>query len=148
MRRDASEAIGQLITDKTSGRPYVFVIMSYRKRYDLFKQVQAIAGEFGLACIRADDIEGSGQDLLGKVHLLIERAEIVVAEISDSSANVFYEVGYAVALQKPPVLLIEGRKKVPTDLLGKEVIRHDGSRQADKQFEDRVRQALQFFART
>jgi hypothetical protein len=73
---------------------------------------------------------------------LIERAELVIAEISVPSANVFYEVGYAVAMQKPPLLVIEEGVEVPTDLKGLSVIQYSGSREAMEIFDRRLSEHL------
>src|SRR5262250_1329054 len=37
----------------------------------------------------------------------IETAQIVIAEITPTNENVFYEVGYAHALKKPTILLVD-----------------------------------------
>lgn len=110
----------------TQGRPYIFVIMSYKEeKKRLYDSISKIARErFNVACIRADEVTSSGYDLLAKIHHLISRAELVIAEISEWSPNVFYEIGYAVGVQKPPLLLIAKGKKIPTDLKGLEVIEY------------------------
>jgi hypothetical protein len=136
-----SAAIGQIVSDLTAGRPFVFMVMPYGEKYPVFLAVQrAVEATLGLACLRADHAKASGHDLLSKIHLLLERAELVIAEISPTSQpdptspNVFYEIGYAKALQKPLLLLIEEGQAVPTDLKGLEVIRYSGSRSSFEQF--------------
>src|SRR4030042_6403690 len=111
-----SYAIGRIVEELTPGKPYVFVIMPYRKKWSFFEHIQkTVEQTVGLACIRADNVPGAGHDLLAKIHLLIERADMVIAEISTHSPNVFYEVGYAVAAQKSLLLLVEQGIEVPTD---------------------------------
>ena len=120
--------IPDFIRAKTGGRPHVFVLMSFGARFEFYESIKKrVEQDVGLACLRADDVPAAGHDLLGKIHILIERAEIVIADITDDNPNVFYEVGYSRALKKPMVLLVEGSKDVPTDLRGLEVIRF-GSR--------------------
>lgn len=118
----------------THGRPYVFVIMAYHESKKAVSDCihEVVTRDCRLACIRADEVPSAGHDLLAKIHLLIERAELVIAEITDPrpnqpSANVFYEIGYAVCLKKHPLLLIQARKKVPTDLKGLELIEYENS---------------------
>lgn len=141
--------IGQIVSSLTQGRPFVFMIMPYGEKYELFLQVRkAVEETLGLACIRADDAKASGHDLLAKIHLLLERADLVIAEISPTdgpnptSPNVFYEIGYAHALRKPLLLIVERGKKVPTDLSGLEVIPHGGSRAAFERFDADFREHL------
>ena len=118
--------VGIPIREKTQGRPHVFVLMPYGKRKNFYKAMkERVERDVGLACLRADDVPAAGHDLLGKIHLLIERAEIIIADITDANPNVFYEVGYSTALKKPMVLLVEATQTVPTDLRGLEVIRHE-----------------------
>ncbi|MCE5237532.1 hypothetical protein LLH23_03465 [bacterium] len=115
------------LAELTGGRPFVFVIMGYGDRQLLYERVAAVVrDEFGIECLRADEIKNAGYDLLSKIHWLIEHAEAVVAEISVTSQNVFYEVGYAVASNKSPLLLVEKSKakKIPTDLKGLEKIEY------------------------
>jgi hypothetical protein len=109
----------------TGGRPNLFVVMAYGGRWEIYQTIKQVAeSEFGLACIRADELGSSGYDLLTKVHLLITRSERVIAEISEPSVNVFYEVGYAVGVQKPPLLLIQDDREVPVDPRRLEVVRY------------------------
>jgi hypothetical protein len=134
---------GRIIEELTQGKPYVFVAMPFNSRWPLFERIErAVWQAVGLRAIRADQVPGAGQDLLAKVHLLIERAELVIAEISEPRENVFYEVGYAVGVQKPPLLLIEEGVGVPTDLKGRELISYSGSRQAMEIFDKRLSEHL------
>jgi hypothetical protein len=141
--------IGQIINGLTQGRPFVFMIMPYGERYELFLHVRkAVEETLGIACLRADHARASGHDLLSKIHLLLERADLVIADISatsrpnPTSPNVFYEIGYAKALQKPLLLLVQQDEEVPTDLRGLEVIRHGGSRSAFEHFNIELREHL------
>jgi len=119
--------VRDMVQTLTGGRPYVFVIMAYSgEREGVYQCIADVTDtEFGVGCIRADHVNSSGYDLLAKIHYLIRRAEVVIAEISEWSPNVFYEIGYAVASQKPPLLVIERNKPVPTDLKGLELIEYD-----------------------
>lgn len=136
-------AIGRFIEEHVRGKPFVFVIMPYEEKYEFFLQIQRIVREaVGLKCIRADDVHGSGFNLLSKIHNLVDRAELVIAEISRHSPNVFYEVGYAVGIQKPILLLAEEGAEIPTDLKGLEMIEYGGSKMAMEIFEKRLNEHL------
>ena len=136
----ADIGIADFIRAKTGGRPHVFVLMSFGARYDFYARLkQRVEQEVGVACLRADDVPAAGHDLLGKIHTLIERAEVVIADISDGNPNVFYEVGYSNALKKSMVLLVEGNKDVPTDVRGLEVIRF-GTRESANALDQLIEQ--------
>ena len=142
-RQEPSGAIGSIISELTGGNPWVFMVMPFREKFAFFKQIEEIVrDEVGLACIRADMVSASGYDLLAKIHLLIERAELVLAEITAPNPNVFYELGYAIGVQKPVVLLVEKGVDVPTDLKGREVIDYVESQEAWRVFEARLREHL------
>jgi nucleoside 2-deoxyribosyltransferase len=59
---------------------------------------------------RADQVYGPGS-IIEDVIRGIETAQIVIAEITPTNENVFYEVGYAHALKKPTILLANKDKK-------------------------------------
>lgn len=135
-----------MIQALTGGRPYVFMIVSFtEKRRTLYEHAAEVAeDELGVACIRADQVPSSGYDLLAKVHLLIQRAELVIADISIMSPNVFYEIGYAVGVQKPPVLLAERAKEIPADLRGLEVVEFDDTMDGSDVFKRDLGDHLRF----
>jgi hypothetical protein len=54
----------------------------------------------------------------------IRRAEVIVADITGSNANVFYELGLAHALGKEVVLLAQGTEQPPFDLSTSRLLRY------------------------
>ncbi|MFA5414402.1 MAG: hypothetical protein WC295_02810 [Methanoregula sp.] len=120
--------LDDMIYKLTKGRPFIFIAMKYNSKERIHEIIKsAVEKEFGMACIRADDVKSAGFDLLAKIQKLIERAEIVIADISVDSPNVFYEIGYAVGKDKSPIILVDSKrkKKVPVDLQGLEVLRYE-----------------------
>jgi hypothetical protein len=84
--------IAALIARAAGQRPYVFVAMPFGSKALIFERISKVVEEsIGFGCLRADDIRGSGFDLLNKIHAAIERSELVIAELSEPNANVFYE---------------------------------------------------------
>ncbi len=115
-----------VVRHATGGRHYCFAVVSFRESFAFFERIRAIvASETGFACIRADDVHGTGEDLREKIHDAIRAAEFVVADISQASPNIFYEVGYSVASGKRLLLLAREKVAIPTDLRGVEVIRYE-----------------------
>ncbi len=135
------------LREKTQGRPYVFVIMAYKSRYPLFKQIRkAVEEELGYACIRADNMTRTGKLLLPQIHFLIDQAEFVIAEMSENNANVFYEVGYADANGKPILPLIQRGsktdKKPPSNLTGHLFLKYSDSAAGTEAFNRELRRDL------
>lgn len=52
----------------------------------------------------------------------VAEAALVIAEITPLNANVFYEVGYADAMNKPLVILAQAGAKLPVDIQGYRVV--------------------------
>lgn len=132
------------IQNITNGRPFVFVIMPYDFKWDFYEHhIKKVTENLtGLKCIRADDVLRAGGDLLEKIHLLIKEAEIIIADISIDSANVYYEVGYAKAIKKEILLIAIEGKEIPTDLKGLEIIRYRENREGVEFFDNQLNEHL------
>jgi nucleoside 2-deoxyribosyltransferase len=60
--------------------------------------------------------EALKRKVLERVYNQIAKADIIVAEMTGRNANVFYETGYAHALNKRVVLLTQNANDIPFDL--------------------------------
>ncbi|MCA9055465.1 MAG: hypothetical protein KDA75_16605 [Planctomycetaceae bacterium] len=117
------ETVGQLIRETTDGRPFIFVIIDYKKKDFFWQSLRSIVeSETNHLCVRALEAGASGHSLLDKIHHMIDRAELIIAEITTDSPNVFYEIGYTIGRNRPLLLLAEEGVPVPTDLKGYELI--------------------------
>ena len=80
----------------------------------------------GFDVLRIDEVNRPGiifQDIQRK----IEDAKVVIAEITAPNQNVYYEVGYAHALNKPTILLAQRGKELPFEVRSYPVIFYDDS---------------------
>ncbi len=80
----------------------------------------------GLKVIRIDEVAGPGI-IFEDIKRQIAEARIVIAEITAPNQNVFYELGYAHALNKPTILLAQRGKQLPFDIQSYRVIFYDDS---------------------
>src|SRR5688572_6266796 len=58
----------------------------------------------------------------------IQKADVIVADVTNGSPNVWYELGYAQALRKPTMLLLSTKAigaSIPSDLTGSHMIVYD-----------------------
>jgi hypothetical protein len=109
-------------------KPQVFVAMQFGQPFDTLYQevIEPGTRSLGLNAVRIDEIAGPGiifQDIKDQ----IAEAKIVIAEITAPNQNVFYELGYAHALNKPTILLAQRGKELPFDIRSYRVIFYDDS---------------------
>lgn len=99
-------------------RPILFVVMQFSEDYNnLYKEViKPVAEEVGFECIRGDEFFTSSP-ILSDIITSIKESKAIIAEITPDNPNVFYEIGYAHAINKPTILLCERkREKLPFDI--------------------------------
>lgn len=69
----------------------------------------------GYSCLRADHIRLPGSVVLQVSELLV-RAELVIADLTGSNANVFYELGIRHAIGRPFIQLVQVNDEIPFDV--------------------------------
>lgn len=83
---------------------------------DIYKLgIKASAEEAGAYCERVDE-QYYQERILERIYNQIATADIIVADMSSRNPNVFYETGYAHALNKKVILLVSKSKDIPFDL--------------------------------
>ncbi len=97
--------------------PKAFVIMQFTPPYNELHEevIKKVCDEFKIQAVRADDTFGPGLIIADIIKDLYESL-IVIAEISPSNPNVYYELGYAHAINKPTILIAEKGTKLPFDV--------------------------------
>ncbi|MEU2614260.1 hypothetical protein ABZ570_22165 [Micromonospora sp. NPDC007271] len=97
-----------------------------RKRSDqvLKHVIRPVVEERGFVAVRGDEIERGG---LITSHVLdrIIRNDLVIADLTDQNANVFYELAVRHALRKPFVQLMAKGQQLPFDVQGMRTIMVD-----------------------
>ena len=91
--------------------------------------IKKLCEETRIDAVRADEIYGPGiiiKDVVDR----IAKSQVVIADISPTNPNVYFEVGYALALGKPIILLAQRRgpeTSLPFDLSAFRVLFYDDS---------------------
>lgn len=103
-----------------SGRQFLdtcFVMMPFGPWMDAYYRevyVPAIR-EAGMEPVRADELFSTGS-VIEQIWEQISRAKVLLADLTDKNANVFYELGLAHAANKPVVFTTGSLDDVPFDL--------------------------------
>ncbi|GAI00370.1 unnamed protein product [marine sediment metagenome] len=94
-----------------------FVVMpfdkAYRSVYD--EAIKSSVRRTGLSCKRADDIFGVSP-IVSDIWEYINKARLIIADLTDRNPNVFYEVGLSHTLGKKVILLAQKTQDVPFDI--------------------------------
>ena len=127
----------------TAEPPTSFVVMQFTKPYnELYSEViQPICEEFGITAIRADETYGPGIIISDIARQIIE-ASLVVAEITPVNPNVYYEVGYAHALNKQTILIAEKGTDLPFDVSPFRVLFYENTIEGKRCVEEGFRKHL------
>ena len=122
-------------------KPTAFVVMQYGKNYDdlYYDVILKVCEKNGYNVYRADEGVGTGL-ILNDIIESIKNSSIIIADISPNNPNVFYEIGFSHALNKPTILLNEKniRDHLPFDVSGFRTIFYDNSIGGKKEVEDKL----------
>lgn len=101
----------------TKPKPFIFVLMPFDQSFDdIYKfGIKGAAQDVGAYAERIDE-QIFTEGILDRVFNQINKADVVVADMTGRNANVFYEVGYAHALGKIVLLLTQDAADIPFDL--------------------------------
>ncbi|HEY4072475.1 MAG TPA: hypothetical protein VGM52_05155 [Herbaspirillum sp.] len=78
---------------------------------------RSVAKEFGLECVRIDEVEDSGK-ISEQILERLAESKYVVCDLTGSRPNCYYETGFAHALGKEVILLAHKNESVHFDLAG------------------------------
>jgi nucleoside 2-deoxyribosyltransferase len=98
-------------------KPFVFVLMPFDNQFDdVYKLgIKATCEDLNTYCERLDE-QIFEENMLERIYNQINKADIIVADLTGKNANVFYETGYAHALNKKVILLTKSADDIPFDL--------------------------------
>lgn len=104
-------------------KPKAFVLMPFAPEFDeiYVHLIQQGVNEAGFDVLRADDLL-SQNNILKDILNSIITSELIVADLTGSNPNVYYELGIAHAFKKPVILLTQDIGELPFDLRSYRVI--------------------------
>lgn len=125
-------------------QPKLFVVMQFTEEYNnLYKEViTPVAEKKGIEVIRADEFYSS-TPILNDIIRSIKEASIIIAEITPDNPNVFYEIGYAHAINKPTILICDRkREKLPFDISSFRTLFYDNTISGKSKIEESLKKYL------
>lgn len=121
-------------------KPRAFAVMQFSPDFDDVYQdvVREVCVGYDLDILRADEVSGPGL-VIGDIIRHLGLAQLVIADITPTNANVYFEVGYALALNKPTILLARKGTPLPFDVAGFRVLFYEDSIGGKKKLEEGLR---------
>ena len=103
--------------EKIQPKPFVFVLMPFSGQFtDIYYDgIKPACDQAGAYCERSDT-QNFNESILQHIYDQISKADIIVADMTGQNPNVFYETGYAHALNKSVILLANNAEDIPFDL--------------------------------
>lgn len=148
-----TEIIGKVQAAGTSGvltsliqkalqppKPQIFVVMKFGDEvldsaYE--GAYKAVAKEFGLDCLRIDEVQDSGK-ISDQILECIAESKYVLCELTGARPNCYYETGFAHALGKEIILLANKKEKIHFDLQGHRFIQWSTEEELRKKIRERL----------
>ncbi len=104
--------------DNRNALNYVLLTPTSKTQHTLENVIQTTLRESGLEPLSAEQNNRTGKRQVGEsIKRDIERADLVIADLTGSNPNVMYEVGYAHALQKSVLPIISSKNEIPYALV-------------------------------
>lgn len=94
-----------------------------------------------LSALRADEIYGS-RAIIADIWDSIQRADLILADVTGRNPNVFYELGLAHAIQKPVLIISQNINDVPFDLKHLRVIIYQNTLQGRLRLKTNLKKAI------
>jgi hypothetical protein len=106
-----------------------FVIMPFAREFDdvyatITQSVEGASREHSIRCFRLDESRPAGR-ITDRLLQEIQAAAFCIADITGAKPNVMWEVGYAMALGKPTLILSQEKEDLPFDIRDMESLRYD-----------------------
>jgi hypothetical protein len=109
-----------------------FVIMPFHQDFDdvyaaIKAGVESAVAKDGCHCFRLDEMRPAGR-ISSRLLKELRTATICVADLTGSRANVMWEVGFAMALSCPTILVTQALSELPFDIRDMQSLQYDRGR--------------------
>lgn len=95
----------------------VFTVLSYERAFrDVYASYKEVCKESGFEVDERTDESASAERIIPRIETGIRQSAFIIADVSQRSPNVFYEVGFARGLGKDVILTARKGTELPFDL--------------------------------
>lgn len=126
--------------DLNPDRIFVLTPFSPEER-PVYEVIKTTCADVGFNVIRGDESRADG-DILTQVVWGIVSSGIIIANISSRNPNVFFELGIAMALGKPTLLISDTLSDIPFDLQSRRIIVFKGAADLEKKLHASILQTI------
>lgn len=127
-------------------RSDIFMVMPFREPYNAVYQtvIRPVAGGLNLSIRRGDEFASVRGVVMKEVWAAINGCRLIIADISEVNANVFYELGIAHTVGKPAILLTQAQspEEVPFDVRHLRYISYRNTIEGGEKLAQDLRQAI------
>jgi hypothetical protein len=130
-------------TSQTREYADIFVVMPFRQELERIyrNHIVRACGQLSCSVSRADDFFGV-EAVMAYIWNAMRAAKLIIADCTDRSANVFYEIGLAHVLGKPVLLLSQHDEDVPFDIRHLRFIKYSDTPTGMKNLEEAIKATL------
>ncbi len=109
-----------------------FVIMPFAPEFDdvyavIKSSVESVGPEGARRCFRLDESRPAGR-ITDRLLAELRSASLCVADLTGTTPNVMWEIGFAMALAKPTIVVTQDANGLPFDLKDMQSIQYDRNR--------------------
>lgn len=124
---------------------YAFIIMGMNPEdpmlVDVHSCIKSVCARTNIRAERVDDIEYSGK-ITDRIIDSIQKADIVIADLTHERPNVYYEIGFSHGQNNDVILIARRETKLHFDLSGFNVIYYRNITELSEKLEKRIKAVL------
>lgn len=122
---------------------YCLVIMPFDEKIaDTYTHgIKPAVESKGMKCIRLD--ENDSGNIVKDIVKYIQSAKMIIADLTDLNANVFYELGIAHTLGNNTVMIVQNINEVPFDIKSYRVIEYSNTIRGGNDLQTSIRRAIE-----